>query len=287
MKDLPLNALRALAAVYEAGGIRAAARVLHVNASAVHRQLRDLEGRLGTSLVTAGRPLEFTPHGERLARQAQETLACLVGAYEAVREDRRTNSILISTTNSFAAKWLVPRLAKLREQKPQLRVTIVTERRFADVPREATLAIRLGAGPWPNEFCEPFMDEEIFPVASAEFLRSNPVREPADTMRYPLLDDRDPQADWSRWRAAFGIEKEATAPELRLTSSELVLQAAASGLGIAMARSRLAEFDIASGALSDDLRRYSVSIGTAYWLIRPASLSAVEAEFVTWLFEQR
>jgi LysR family transcriptional regulator, glycine cleavage system transcriptional activator len=287
MQNLPLNALRALAAIYETGGIRAAARILHVNASAVHRHLRDLEARLGTSLVSAGRPLEFTAHGERLARQAQETLASLSGAYEAVREDRSANSVIISTTNSFAAKWLVPRLAKLRELKPLLRVTIVTERRFADVPREATLAIRLGAGPWPNEFCEPFMDEEIFPVASAEFLETHPVREPADILRYPLIDDRDPQADWSRWHAAFGVEKETTTPELRLTSSDLVLQAAASGLGIAMARSKLAEFDIASGAMCDDLRRYSVPIGTAYWLVRPASLRAAEAEFVTWLFEQR
>jgi len=51
MQRLPLSALRAFAAVYEAGGVRPAARALQVTHSSVSRHLHELEAWLGVALT--------------------------------------------------------------------------------------------------------------------------------------------------------------------------------------------------------------------------------------------
>ncbi|MXY33897.1 MAG: LysR family transcriptional regulator, partial [Boseongicola sp. SB0664_bin_43] len=72
---LPLNALRAFAAVHETGGIRSAARALDVTHSSVSRHLRFLEDTLGVALIDRDqnqRQLRFTREGERLGQASGE-----------------------------------------------------------------------------------------------------------------------------------------------------------------------------------------------------------------------
>ena len=92
MRDLPLGALRAFAAVYERGGVRPAARALQVNHSSVSRHLRDLEAWLGVALLEprdGAVRLVFTPQGEALGRSAVSGLTELARAVDAARELRR------------------------------------------------------------------------------------------------------------------------------------------------------------------------------------------------------
>ena len=100
MRDLPLNSLRALAAVYETGGIRPAGRKLGIAHSAISRHLKELEAGLGVPLfeVRQGHgTLVFTTSGETLGRQALATLQTLETSVASVREDRRGNSLVVDT----------------------------------------------------------------------------------------------------------------------------------------------------------------------------------------------
>jgi LysR family transcriptional regulator, glycine cleavage system transcriptional activator len=284
MHDLPLNALRALAAIHETGGIRAAARVLKVNPSAVHRQLRELELRLGVPLTSTEGTLEFTYQGEQLARRASEALAILAAGVETTREDRRANAILLATSDSFASRWLIPRLPLLRKAHPRIDLSIVTGQRAVDVPREANLAIRMGAGPWPGAQCEPLMDEEIFPVIAPNLWTS--VGQPAsvtEVLHLPRIHDRDPQTSWREWGAVHGIANAKLREGTRITSTDLALSVAALELGVALARGRLATGAIENGTLMAFPERMNVSLGPAYWLVRPPHLRTVEKDFIHWL----
>ena len=83
-------------------------------------------------------------------------------AVEAVREQRSSYSVSVSTTPSFAVRWLLPRLPVLQRSYPRLEVSVVVDQRL-DEPGSfsSDLAIRTGQGPWPALLAEPLMDESV------------------------------------------------------------------------------------------------------------------------------
>ena len=102
-RRLPLNALRAFAAVYETGGIRSAAQVLGVAHSSISRHIRFLEETLGVPLLDRDhdrRELCLTLQGKRLGVATAEALTLLSNAVTEIRETHARNSIVISTTHS-------------------------------------------------------------------------------------------------------------------------------------------------------------------------------------------
>ena len=290
MRDLPLNALRAFSVVYETGGIRPAARALQVTHSAVSRHLRELEAWLGLPLLRkreGARSLAFTPQGESLGRAGLASLRALEGAVAALRESRRANAVVVTTTLSFAARWLLPRLPGFETEHGWIELSVVADQRLADpVEAGADLAIRMGRGPWPGLFCLPLMDESLFPVVSPDYWTAvgRPWR-PEDLVGLRLLHDRDPQASWAAWRAAYPTPDLDVRPGPRFASSDLVLRAAAQGLGVALARGRLAADDLASGALIRPLGDLQVDLPQAYWLVLPedATRRAAVSTLCDWL----
>lgn len=293
MSQIPLGALRAFAAVYEAGGVRAAARTLHITHSALSRYLRELETWLGVPLLEprgGGARLKFTVHGDALGRAASASLTELARAVDAVRELRRAHSVAIATTASFGARWLLPRLPPFQRAHPWIETSIIAEQSVLALSEQgADLAIRMGPGPWPDGDTTPLMDDALYPVATRGYWASLGERSPARTLQKArLLHDRDPSASWGKWFA----EHKAAAFDWRVgprfTSSDLVLRAAAQGLGVALARDRLAADDIAAGRLVRPFGALSVDVARAYWLVLPKGGAQREAEIAmtAWLKEQ-
>jgi LysR family transcriptional regulator, glycine cleavage system transcriptional activator len=88
--------------------------------------------------------------------------------------------------------------------------------------------------------------ETLFPVCSPAIAAAYPMHEPRDVLAAPLVHHR--HRPWSLWFDAFGLAR----PRVRgpaFEDSVLVLEAAAQGLGVALARSGLSEGDLASGRL--------------------------------------
>jgi len=274
IRELPLNALRAFALVYGHGGVRAAARELGIAHSSLSRHLAELEAWLGVPLTegkVGRRGLSFTAHGEALGQAALAGLREIARAAGSVREARSPSSVVISTTASFAARWLLARLPRLEAERPELEVSVSIDSRPVDVDSgDVDLAIRMGRGPWRDVDCEPLMDDVLYPVMSPSFFRrSGQPRRPAALTRLRLLHDRDPNTSWDAWRRAHGPPGLDVRRGPRLTSSDLVLRAAVLGQGVALARHRLAADDLASGALLRPIAGLSVALGPAYWLVLP------------------
>ena len=290
MRDLPLNALRAFAAIYEAGGIRPAARSLQVTHSSVSRHVRELESWIGLSLIEVpegSRSLRFTDQGEALGRSALAGLRELETAIAEVREAKRGNSVMIATTPSFASCWLLPRLPDLEAAHPWIELSIIVDQRRADPAEQgADFGLRVGRGPWSGLVSEPFMDDALYPVMSPSFWQAagNPT-DPSDLVALRLLHDRDPNSTWEVWRKAYGPSDLDLRPGPRFTATDLVLKAATKGLGVALARDRMVREDIDAGLLIRPFGDAEVAIRNAYWIVRAEnaeSRSAVD-KVIEWL----
>ena len=293
MQRVPLSGLRAFAAVYETGGVRSAARALRVTHSAVSRHISELEAWLGVDLVEkrdGKRQLVFTPQGKALGKAALEGFSALINAVESARELRRANSVVIATTASFGARWLIPRLATLRRSHEWIEVSVVAQQAVRDLADQgADLALRMGSGPWPDGKCEPLMDDELYPVAAPHYWREMKEKDSARALaKATLLHDRDPATTWDRWFAKYRVANVDLRAGARFTSSDLALRAAAAGLGVALARHRLVADDVNSGTLIRPFGAARVQLPKAYWLVLPANEKPrpAVAAVVQWLRRQ-
>jgi LysR family glycine cleavage system transcriptional activator len=203
-----------------------------------------------------------------------------------LRETRPAHAVTLSTSPSFAIRWLLPRLPALEKAHPKIELSVQVEQRLDALDDgRIDLAIRMGTGPWPELHAEPLMDDALYPVMSpALWQTSGRPSKPAQLAGLRLLHDRDPQASWEAWRSVHGPAKLALQGGARYTSSDLVLRAAMQGQGVALARHRLAADDVANGSLLRPFGELGVPLGTAYWIVRPpAKPRAAVAAVIDWL----
>ncbi len=254
---LPLLALRAFTEVGRRGSVKAAAAVLGVTPGAVSQQVKALEIRLGTVLFERrNREIRLTRPGQRLLARVGDAFGQLedaVGSFERHR-DRRRRTLTVSTVASFAATWLVPRLGRFTAAHPTIEIRIRTGAELVSIgngPDDADLAIRHGLGQYPGLESIRLLRPRLVPVGCPAALAAGvPIREPADCLRYPLLQDAD-AADWSLWFQALGVgDPEGRAGGgARFADDYLLIRAAAAGQGLALVRDTYAADEIAAGRL--------------------------------------
>src|SRR6187397_506109 len=96
----PLSALRAFAALAEAGSFSRAGEALNVSHAAVSQQVRALEERLGVLLVVRGGPRgRLTPEGERLAQALEAAFAGIVQAVDELTGADAGRPLQVTTTS--------------------------------------------------------------------------------------------------------------------------------------------------------------------------------------------
>ena len=255
---LPLLGLRAFVEVGRSGSMKLAARRIGVTPGAVSQQVKALEARLGLSLFDRlNREVRLTPDGKRLFGETSAAFDRIEGALEAFGTDRtlRRPAVIVSTTGSFAATWLVPRLGRFTEQHPGVEVEILTSSELVTIgagPGCADIAIRHGLGDWPNLNSRHLLQPRLVPVGSPALLaKGPPIREPADCLRYRLLHDAQ-GADWSLWLQAMGADHRdpRAAMGMRLPDTTLLTRAAIAGQGLALLRDTYVADEVADGRLA-------------------------------------
>ncbi|MDJ1007856.1 MAG: LysR substrate-binding domain-containing protein [Paracoccaceae bacterium] len=271
MNYVPLNLLRTFSAIYETGGIRAAARSLDIAHSAVSRALRELEGYLDVDLVEKAegrRILSFTDEGDRVGRAAAKAINDLERTLDSVKRIRGRASVVLETTPSFASRWLFPRLGDFEVELPWIELSVTVDQRISSPGQmRADFALRLGNGPWNNLNCEPLMDDELIAVASPAYLNSQNGR--FDLSKSQLLHDRDPAASWTGWQNLFSNLSENVKQGPRYTSGDLVLRAAERGMGVALSRRSLAEESLELGRLVDAGGGRTMALPQSIWTVTP------------------
>lgn len=283
----PLITLRAFEAAARLLSFSRAADELFVTQSAISHHIQKLEKSVGTALfVRRVRAVTLTPHGQAYHRQVREALDLLVRATEALRTEPCTQ-LRVGLLPSFAARWLVPRLAGFTAAHPGISLQLVPDIALADVAGgEVDLAIRYGRGNWADQHVVKLMPERLLPVCAPVLLgRRKQFKTAADMLRHPLLMSHSRQPfEWELWSRQFGADVSA-APVVKLYDYNIVLEAALAGQGVAMGRQRLIADHLASGALRPALANAVLEDkDVAWWLVLPRnSLSAAAAAFCTWM----
>lgn len=139
--------LRIFHAVADAGSLTHAGETLHLSQSAVSRQIRALEESLNTTLFHRhARGLILTEQGELLLDATRAMTKRLEAAEARIKdsEEEVFGELRVTTTIGFGSLWLAPRLPKLYEKYPDLKIDLMLEERVLDLPmREADVAIRM------------------------------------------------------------------------------------------------------------------------------------------------
>src|ERR1700744_2200105 len=126
----PLNALRAFEAAARHLNFRVAAEEIGVTQGAVAQQVRPREDGLDLQLFDRlPRGLELTTHGSIYFSSVQRALTIIANATEALAH--RASSLTVSTTPSFASKWLIPRLATFTDAYPSIEVRVIADQQLS------------------------------------------------------------------------------------------------------------------------------------------------------------
>jgi len=280
-----IGALRAFEAAARLSSFTAAAAELGVTQSAVSHAIRDIEARLSVGLFRrTGRRIELTDAGKRYAAFVREALATLrAGDLALTDPERRQRVLTVSVSPSFAAKWLGPRIGEFAARYPDLDLRVSANAQHVDFSDgDIDLAIRHGDGDWPALSCIRLCAEFLLPVCAPALAKG--VKAPRDLLKLALIHHRD-NAAWRRWFDRAGVSlKEADTRGVTYSEMSLAIDAAASGQGVALARSALAARDLIAGRLRC-VASHREDADFAYWIVRPKdrTRSRKISRFIDWL----
>lgn len=271
MRLPPMQALRAFEATARLGSLSRAADALHLTHGAISHQIKSLEGDLGVALIErAGRGVRLTDAGERFAMRVRAAFAELAAGVREISERTNPRLLRVSAVPSFAARWLLPRVGRFIAAHPDIDLDVGATNSNVDFSRDAVdVAIRYGFGQWDGVRAEHLMDDVFFPVCSPRIAGGAPLQ-PADLARYPLLRaDNEP---WKPWFDAAGLDWPEPQRGPIFHDSSHMMQAAAEGQGIALARSTLLGNDIRNGVL---VRLFDIDLPAPrrFYLVYPPRLA--------------
>lgn len=292
MKHLPpVAALRTFEVATRHATFTSASEELHITQSAVSHQLKNLEEIWGLQLFQRGKSLSLTPAGAALAPIVREFFMSLEATLADLHEQKGKVRLRVSTTYSFALKWLLPRLPDLARLHPDILVTLEsTDKAINFSSSESDVAIRFGNGNYPALHAEFMFREQIFPVASPALLhRFGLPQAPAELLRYPLLtrDGADLVPKWEAWFKQVGVSISALQENVRLADTNMTIEAALLGQGVALARSGHVEKEIDEGSLTRLFDLFFPS-PTAYYFVCPKGIETQPhiINFRNWLLAE-
>jgi LysR family glycine cleavage system transcriptional activator len=298
----PLQTLRVFEAAARFQSFTEAAEDLGVTQGAVSQQIKALEERIGVVLFNrAGRTVQATEDGISLARAVREGLGGLEQAIAELRQRRRRDDIIVGVLPGFAVQWLFPRLIRFEQSHPGIRVSVNASSDPAALSAsEADIVVTYRADEAVEsrtEAEEPLFGEHMFPVCSPAYLEAHgPFEIPADMKNCDLLYDDLPEdrggrvmrkgAGWGTWLAEAGLS-EADFTIRRYTQSNIVVQAAIQGLGVALGRTPLVIDALRNGALVSPCGPVLIS-PFSYALVTPARglTNSILDSFRTWLVDE-
>jgi DNA-binding transcriptional LysR family regulator len=239
----PLDLLVAFEAVARHGSITLAAAERFITQSALSRQIQALEAALGVPVFERRhRALALTPAGDRLLAATRVAIAQLGEAIAAIRAPRPPAPLALTTTPSFAALWLIPRLAGFTSEHPGVDVRIDASFERRDLQRDGfDIAVRYGAV--QGAAGERLFGEVLVPVCSPALQRrrQHALHTPADLVHHTLLQVSDPGGsgmplEWEPWLRQLGQPQLQPAARLTFNSYNEAIAAALAGHGVALGR---------------------------------------------------
>ena len=204
----PMSLLCAFEAAARHQSFTAAAAELHLTQSAVSRQIRALEDRLGAELFVRERQtVRLSPAGQAYAEDIRGALMRISSATVGFRANPQGGSLNLAILPTFGTRWLAPRLPQFFDQHPGITINLTTRLSQFDFQWEAVdAAIHFGPQHWPGAELALLMSETVVPACSPALLARYNFAQPRDLLGAPLLHLASRPDAWSRWLATHQVD---------------------------------------------------------------------------------
>ena len=266
MKRLPpLSAIEAFVATARTGSVKAAAELLALSSPALTRRIQALERHVGRPLFDRRhQSIHLNEEGQRLIGEVGPALDALAAAIDRSAGNGDPMRLKLSLLPLFASFQLMPRLAALRAEHPDLHIEMETRpRALARLGDDLDAIITLSRDIDPSLY-----SRRLAPTGSSRSLAElaggpGALRHPAQLSEQNVLLHRDLPHAFDYWREAVGLPDLAPAAIDLFDSGQLILDAAAQGLGVAFM------FDMHLNGASDPrlIRLFDTEVESpyAYW----------------------
>lgn len=281
----PIHELAALEAVWRLGSVQAAADALHVTPSGISHRVASLEDKVGFRvLVRKGRGVALTREAAEYARGLREGLADLSRATERLRRGEHA-AVRIATAAAVGAAWLLPLLKQHSSQRQAARVDLESVATADELPPHRwDILIHYGRHPRRGSQRRALFADRLVAVRAAAAHAPSSSR---PILRLSQLDVAEHDLGLAKQRRAGG--------QLVFDDALAMLEAAAAGVGIAIATETAARPYLASGRLVRATRvalpgeKYFADLSEAgqrkpaarelfHWLVQHARVGAGEGD---------
>ena len=233
----PLRALEAFVRVVRLGSARAAADELGLSPSALSRRISNLESATGKKLFSrSGQTMRLTEEGRAFYDSVAPHLEALAVAVESQSENLQLLRLRLGVLPLFGTQRLFPKLPELRARHPRLHIDIDTgPHLIGRVGDTLDGAILLTTKPETGFHSVRLDQTTVHAICSrelAEKLGPNPGIEALEQQTF--LIHTDMPLSFDAWKSKLGLDGLQPAAIDHYDSGQLILEAAAQGLGIAM-----------------------------------------------------
>jgi LysR family transcriptional regulator, glycine cleavage system transcriptional activator len=285
----PLTAVEAFVQVARLGSVKAAAEALALSSPALTRRVQALERFIGRPLFDRRHQgVLLNADGERLLGEIAPSLDALALAMERATGETALMRLRLAVLPLFASQRLMPNLPKLRSRHPDLHIDIDTGAHgLARLDDGLDAAICMATEVDQSLYSRRIDTNKILAIAARSLAEGpNALAHPSQLTSTTIFLHRDMPETFDYWREAIGM------PELQpgaidlFDSGQLILDAAAQGLGVAfMHESHLI------GAHDERLvQLFDISVESpySYWFAcRRAALTRRPVRiFHDWLFDR-
>lgn len=290
MKRLPpLTAIEAFVQAARLGSVKAAAEALALSSPALTRRIQALERHVGQPLFERRhQSVHLNPQGERLLAEIGPALDELGLAMERAAGGPELMRLRLAVLPLFASYRLMPRLAQLRAAQPELHIDIETgAHALTRLDEGLDAAIVLAREVDPPLYARRLGSNRVVAVGARALAEGpNALTHPSQLALATVLLHRDLPDAFDYWREAVGLPDLEPAAVDHFDSGQLILQAAAQGLGVAF----MFEMHLEGAEDPRLVRLFEASVESpyAYWFAcRRSALSRRPVRiFHDWLVEE-
>jgi LysR family glycine cleavage system transcriptional activator len=224
--------------------------------------------------------MALTIAGERLANALHVGFTGMIEAVEEITGQQEIRPLHISTTPTFAASWLMPRLPSFREAHPEIDLMIDPSPLVVSLGASGIdVAIRYGAGGWPGVESEMLLQSPMVVVAAPTLVGEKPFEDLKALSEYPWLEEFC-TSEATNWFKRFGLPRAKLG--MMQVPGNLMLDGARDGQGVVVTVREFVARDVAAGRLRE-LHVEDQSADGYHIVTRPGVQRKWVKAFTSWL----
>ncbi len=281
--------MQAFEAAGRTGSFQAAANELFVTPSAVSHQVKSLESYLGTALFERKtRKIELTLLGRAYLESVTGAFMNIEVATERVRVGQASGELKLAVAPAFLDRWLLPRFNDFTNRYPEIELDIHSSIGVIDFNQsDIDMAVYFGEGKWTDVDMTYLRPSYLVPVCSPYLLEQERVMEPADLLKFRLLQVRKRPEEWPAWFKLTETPFYPSQGSISFSNGMTAASAAAKGLGVALNDPSLVSQELENGDLMIPIE-VVMKLSKSFYLVsqRKRPYTKAMEKFSRWIIER-